>query len=63
MSTSLKLPDMDELLKECFYMSLKDVLERATLPLLTSTFYSSFMLPQSSDLDVKKSSFKKVDYR
>ena len=54
---------MDELLKGCFFKALKAVAETAKLPLLTSTFYSAFMLPQcpaGMRLDVKKSSYKKV---
>jgi hypothetical protein len=54
---------MDKLLKECFFRALNLVAETAKLPLLTSTFYSAFMLPQCPTgmrLDVKKSSYKKV---
>jgi translation initiation factor 2D len=54
---------MDKLLKECFFRALNLVAETAKLPLLTSTFYSAFMLPQCPTgmrLDVKKSSYKKL---
>lgn len=57
---------MDELLQECFLQALKTRLNKTELPLLTSTFYSAHMIPLCPAhlrLDIKKSSYKKVNTR
>ena len=39
-------PSMDDLLTECFYMAIKSSISRDDLPVLTSTFYRSHVMPQ-----------------
>lgn len=39
------IPPMDELLNECFYMAIKSSVKKEDLPMLTSTFYRSHMMP------------------
>ena len=39
------LPSMDGLLSECFYMAIKTSISKDDLPVLTSTFYRSHMMP------------------
>ncbi|NXH18958.1 EIF2D factor, partial [Bucco capensis] len=53
---------MDALLKQCFFHALKCKVQKAELPLLTSTFLGSHMFsccPAGQQLDIKKSSYKK----
>ncbi|XP_035933102.2 eukaryotic translation initiation factor 2D isoform X8 [Halichoerus grypus] len=57
---------MDELLQRCFLHALKCQVKKADLPLLTSTLLGSHMFsccPEGRQLDVKKSSYKKVEER
>ncbi|OQR76610.1 eukaryotic translation initiation factor 2D-like [Tropilaelaps mercedesae] len=54
---------MDELLKECFLSALKTSYKHIQLPILTSIFYSKYVMacaPEGQTVEVKKSSFKKV---
>ncbi|KAM6165265.1 eukaryotic translation initiation factor 2D isoform 2-T2 [Erethizon dorsatum] len=54
---------MDDLLQQCFLQALKCRVKKADLPLLTSTFLGSYMFsccPEGRQLDVKKSSYKKL---
>ena len=44
-STEATLPPMDGLLCECFYMAIKSSIKKDDLPVLTSTFYRSHMMP------------------
>ena len=39
------VPPMDDLLSECFYMAIKSSIKKEDLPVLTSTFYRSHMMP------------------
>lgn len=39
------VPPMDDLLCECFYMAIKSSIKKDDLPVLTSTFYRSHMMP------------------
>ena len=38
-------PSMDDLLCECFYMAIKTSINKDDLPVLTSTFYRSYIMP------------------
>ncbi|XP_010218852.1 PREDICTED: eukaryotic translation initiation factor 2D [Tinamus guttatus] len=54
---------MDELFNQCFFHALKCKVKKSDLPLLTSTFLRSHMFsccPAGQQLDIKKSSYKKV---
>ncbi|XP_051677230.1 eukaryotic translation initiation factor 2D isoform X2 [Oryctolagus cuniculus] len=54
---------MDELLQQCFLHALKCRIQKADLPLLTSTLLGSHMFsccPEGHQLDIKKSSYKKL---
>nr|XP_034979559.1 eukaryotic translation initiation factor 2D isoform X2 [Zootoca vivipara] len=54
---------MDALLHQCFFHALKCKVKKSELPLLTSTFLRNYMLsccPQGQQLDIKKSSYKKL---
>ncbi|XP_039605076.1 eukaryotic translation initiation factor 2D isoform X1 [Polypterus senegalus] len=54
---------MDELLFQCFLHALKSKVKKSELPLLTSTFLRNYMVsccPSGKQLDVKKSSYKKL---
>eukprot|EP00042_Codosiga_hollandica_P055357 m.772326 g.772326 ORF g.772326 m.772326 type:complete len:679 (+) comp59097_c0_seq6:634-2670(+) len=55
--------DMDEVIKYSFVRALCSKVTKADLPILVSTFFSTHMLPsrpQGVELDVKKSSYKKI---
>ena len=39
------VPPMDDLLSECFYMAIKSSIKKEDMPVLTSTFYRSHMMP------------------
>ena len=39
------VPSMDDLLSECFCMAIKSSIKKEDLPVLTSTFYRSHMMP------------------
>lgn len=45
-ATAPLVPPMDDLLSECFYMAIKSSIKKEDLPVLTSTFYRSHMMPQ-----------------
>ncbi|XP_022659748.1 eukaryotic translation initiation factor 2D-like [Varroa jacobsoni] len=54
---------MDDLLKECFLSALKSSHKHIQLPILTSIFYSNYVMacaPDGQTVEIKKSSFKKV---
>ncbi|XP_034979558.2 eukaryotic translation initiation factor 2D isoform X1 [Zootoca vivipara] len=54
---------MDALLHQCFFHALKCKVKKSELPLLTSTFLRNYMFsccPQGQQLDIKKSSYKKL---
>lgn len=40
-----QLPSMDDLLNECFFVAVKTSISKDDLPMLTSTFYRSHMMP------------------
>ena len=44
-STEATLPPLVDLLRECFYMAIKSSIKKDDLPVLTSTFYRSHMMP------------------
>ncbi|XP_077190918.1 eukaryotic translation initiation factor 2D isoform X4 [Paroedura picta] len=53
---------MDALLHQCFFHSLKCKVKKSELPLLTSTFLRNYMFsccPKGQQIDIKKSSYKK----
>ncbi|XP_013401541.1 eukaryotic translation initiation factor 2D-like [Lingula anatina] len=55
--------DMDDLLDMCFMCALKTQVKKSDLPLLTSKFFRSYMVPfcpSGRFLDIKKSSHKKL---
>ncbi|KAK3599846.1 hypothetical protein CHS0354_022416 [Potamilus streckersoni] len=57
------IDQMDELLYTCFLCALKNSVKKLDLPLLTSTFFRSFMspyCPSGKILDIKKSRYKKL---
>ena len=43
--SSSQPPSMDDLLIECFYIAVKTSISKDDLPMLTSTFYRSHMMP------------------
>ncbi|XP_055931703.1 eukaryotic translation initiation factor 2D-like isoform X2 [Argiope bruennichi] len=54
---------MDEILHHSFFTTLKVTGKKITLPILTSTFYSSHVLkscPPDLNLDIKKTTYKKL---
>lgn len=54
---------MDEILYQSFIVAIKIYGKKIQLPLLTSTFYSSYVLkscPSELNLDIKKTSYKKL---
>ncbi|CAH3015379.1 unnamed protein product [Porites evermanni] len=56
------LDNMDDLLEYCFFCTLLRM-KKVELPLLTSTFFRTYLLPScpaGKSLDIKKSSFKKL---
>lgn len=56
------LDNMDDLLEYCFFCALLRM-KKVELPLLTSTFFRTYLLPScpaGKSLDIKKSSFKKL---
>ncbi|NXK47787.1 EIF2D factor, partial [Chauna torquata] len=56
---------MDALFNQCFFHALKCKVKKSDLPLLTSTFLRSHMFsccPAGQQLDIKKSSYKKVRF-
>ncbi|KAL3868819.1 hypothetical protein ACJMK2_041578 [Sinanodonta woodiana] len=58
-----KIDQMDEILYTCFLCALKNSVKKSDLPLLTSTFFKSFMSPYRPSgkiLDIKKSRYKKL---
>ncbi len=55
--------EADALLRRCFLEALKTRVKDKDLPLLLSIFYAQHMMackPEGAQLDIKKSSFKKV---
>lgn len=56
------LENMDDLLEYCFFCALLRM-KKVELPILTSTFFRSYLLPSCPDgksVDIKKSSYKKL---
>ncbi|CAH3156749.1 unnamed protein product [Pocillopora meandrina] len=56
------LENMDDLLEYCFFCALLRM-KKVELPVLTSTFFRSYLLPsrpEGKSLDIKKSSYKKL---
>jgi translation initiation factor 2D len=54
---------MDDLLEECFLQAIKSSMDKFKLPMLASTFYSAYILPQCPThlrLDIRRSSFRKL---
>ncbi|XP_023221006.1 eukaryotic translation initiation factor 2D-like [Centruroides sculpturatus] len=54
---------MDTLLLKCFLTALKSMGKNLQLPILTSTFYKSYILgccPTDNQFDIKKTSYKKL---
>jgi len=52
---------MDEIIENAFLQALKTNAKKMELPVLTSGFFRQYMVPASnSDLDLKKSSYKKL---
>ena len=58
--------EVDKILQDSFYQALIEKLTPSTpLPMPTSQFYSAYILPSrpvgtENDVDIKKSSYKKV---
>ena len=44
-TTESTAPPMDDLLYECFYTAIRSSIKKDDLPVLTSTFYRSHMMP------------------
>ncbi|KAG8589263.1 hypothetical protein GDO81_006323 [Engystomops pustulosus] len=54
---------MDVLLNQCFFQALKYKVKKSDLPLLTSSFLRNYLFsccPEGEQVDIKKSSYKKV---